>query len=65
MAWAGALITTNTTYRKLDMFPSSGKEREAPILLGPLERANLSHSSNWKLALSEGPNREGVSIPLA
>jgi hypothetical protein len=31
----------NTTFWKLDLFPSSG-ERETPTLLGPLERANLN-----------------------
>jgi hypothetical protein len=31
-------------FRKLDLFPSSGRgERETPTLLGPLERANLTH----------------------
>jgi hypothetical protein len=28
----------NTTFQKLDLFPSSGEEREDPTLLGPLER---------------------------
>jgi hypothetical protein len=32
----------NTTFRKLDLFPSSG-DGETPALLGPLERANLNH----------------------
>jgi hypothetical protein len=32
----------NTTFRKLDLFPSSG-EGKKPILLGPLERASLNH----------------------
>jgi hypothetical protein len=27
----------NITFRKLDLFPSSGKEREAPTQLEPLE----------------------------
>jgi hypothetical protein len=31
----------NTTFQKLDLFPSSGEGRETPTLLGPLERANL------------------------
>jgi hypothetical protein len=30
----------NTTFRKLDLFPSSGEGRETPTLLGTLERAN-------------------------
>jgi hypothetical protein len=29
-------------FKKLDLFPSSGEE-ETPTLLGPLEKANLSH----------------------
>jgi hypothetical protein len=33
----------NTTFRKLDLFPSSGDRKETPTLLGPLERANLNH----------------------
>jgi hypothetical protein len=28
----------NTTFRKLDLVPSSGEVREDPTLLGPLER---------------------------
>jgi hypothetical protein len=33
----------NTTFRKLDLFPSSGYGWETATLLGPLERANLNH----------------------
>jgi hypothetical protein len=33
----------NTMFRKLEMFPSSGKIMGAPTLLDPLERANLNH----------------------
>jgi hypothetical protein len=36
----------NTTFRKLDLFPSSVEGRETPALLGPLERANLNHWTN-------------------
>jgi hypothetical protein len=37
-------ITKNTTFRKLDLFPSSGEGGEkTPTQLGPLERANLNH----------------------
>jgi hypothetical protein len=35
----------NTTFRKLETFPSSGEVWKIPTLLGPLERANFSH---WK-----------------
>jgi hypothetical protein len=39
-------IPKNMTFRKLDLFPSSGEGGEkTPTQLGPLERANLSHSS--------------------
>jgi hypothetical protein len=31
-----------TTFLKLDLFPSSGDWRDIPTLLGPLERANLN-----------------------
>jgi hypothetical protein len=33
----------NATFRKLDLFPSSGKIMAVPTLLGPFERANLNH----------------------
>jgi hypothetical protein len=46
----------NTTFRKLDLFLSSGEGGEIPTLFGPLERANLNH---W-LVLSKGPNRIGA-----
>jgi hypothetical protein len=35
------------TIGKLDMFRLSGKGRETPILLGPLDRANLNHWTQW------------------
>jgi hypothetical protein len=36
-------------FQKLDLFPSSGEEREAATLLGPLERANPSFlTCKWK-----------------
>jgi hypothetical protein len=37
----------NTTFRKLDLFPSSGEGWETPTLLGPLEIANLSHWTTY------------------
>jgi hypothetical protein len=37
----------NTTFRKLDLFPSSGEVWETPTQLGPLERADLDQSSDW------------------
>jgi hypothetical protein len=45
------------------MFSSSGEGKGTPTLLGPLERANLNHCSNWRLTLSKGPNSVGVSLP--
>jgi hypothetical protein len=36
----------NTTFRKPDLFPSSGEGK--PTLLGPLERASLSHRTSFK-----------------
>jgi hypothetical protein len=45
-------ILKNTTFRKLDLFPSSGEGGEkTPTQLSPLERANLNHWTNpgpWK-----------------
>jgi hypothetical protein len=37
-------MLVTSTFRKLDLFPSSGEGSETPTLLGPLERANLD---NW------------------
>jgi hypothetical protein len=40
----------NTTYRKLGLFPSSGRWEggRTPSQLGPLERANFNHrSGHW------------------
>jgi hypothetical protein len=51
-------ILENTTFRKLDLFPSSGEGREIPTLLGSLERANLNHMS----VFSKGSNKVGVSL---
>jgi hypothetical protein len=33
----------NTTFRKTDLFLSSGERRETPALLGPSEKTNLNH----------------------
>jgi hypothetical protein len=33
----------NTTFRKMDLFPSSDKRGETPTQLGLLQRANLNH----------------------
>jgi hypothetical protein len=41
-----SIILKNTTFRKMDLFPSSHDVWETPTLLGPLERANLNQSSN-------------------
>jgi hypothetical protein len=37
----------NTTFRKVDLFPSSGEGRETSILLGLLERANINHWATY------------------
>jgi hypothetical protein len=56
---SGILNTGNTTFLKLDQFPSSDEGRKIPTLLGPLETTNLK----WlRLALSKGPKRVGVSF---
>jgi hypothetical protein len=36
-------ILEDTTFRKPDLFPSSGEGGETPTLSGPLERAHLGH----------------------
>jgi hypothetical protein len=36
-------ILENTTFRKIDLFPSSGEIREIPTLLVPLERARPAY----------------------
>jgi hypothetical protein len=42
-------ILDNTTFRKLDLLPSSGEGGgETPTVLGPLDRANLNHwNESW------------------
>jgi hypothetical protein len=41
---SGVLGSRNTTFRKLDLFPSSDEgEEKTPTQLCPLERANLNH----------------------
>jgi hypothetical protein len=43
------------TFRKLDLFPSSGEGRETSTPLGRLERTNCNH---WiEAVFSKGPNR--------
>jgi hypothetical protein len=37
------LFFKSTTFRTLDLFPSSGKKKLAPTLLRPLETSSLSH----------------------
>jgi hypothetical protein len=50
----------NTTFQNLDLFPSSGEERETPTLLGPLERAN---TNDWTTS-GEGGKTPTVVCPL-
>jgi hypothetical protein len=54
------LIVEDTTFRKLDLIPSSDERRETPTLLSPLERAPVQC---LRLALSKGPNRVGTFLP--
>jgi hypothetical protein len=52
--------STNTTFRKLDLFPSSGEGGRRHLLSwAPLRRVNL----NPTVALSKGPSRVGVFFP--
>jgi hypothetical protein len=47
----------NTTFRKLDLFPSSGEGgQKTPTQLGPSERANLNH---WVGVFSPSSPEEG------
>jgi hypothetical protein len=39
--------TKNTTFPKLDLFPSLGEGEKTPTLLDPLERANLNHWTTY------------------
>jgi hypothetical protein len=45
-------ILENTTFRKLDLVPSSGERRETPTLLVSLDRANLKHWINFGLCVN-------------
>jgi hypothetical protein len=56
----------NTTFRTLDVFPSSGEGREVHTLLGHLERTSLSHWRRWwwMFTLSKGSNRLSPSPSL-
>jgi hypothetical protein len=56
-------VLENTIFWKLDLCPSSDKQWEARTLLGLLERANLNHWTDWRLARSKGLKRLGVSLP--
>jgi hypothetical protein len=40
---SGILTHKNTTFRKLDLFPSSGDEGTTSALLGPSEKTNVNH----------------------
>jgi hypothetical protein len=41
--WLNYKSPENSTFRKLDLFPSSDERMELPTLLGPLDGANLNH----------------------
>jgi hypothetical protein len=40
----------STTFLKLELFPSSGEERETPTLLGPLKRGHLTLTNSVELS---------------
>jgi hypothetical protein len=52
----------NMMFRKLDLFPSLREERKMLTVLGPLERANLSHWTDCHKPLSES-FRPSVCVP--
>jgi hypothetical protein len=50
--WTLSIVRRNNkcieiTFRKLSLLPSSGEERETPILLGHLKRANLNRWTSY------------------
>jgi hypothetical protein len=52
MAWILSIVwvskdVENISFRKLDLFPSPCEGREIPTLLGPLERANFNHCTQF------------------
>jgi hypothetical protein len=51
------LIARKHSVSELGLFPSSGKEKQTPTVLGPLGKANLNHWESLRLALSEGLKR--------
>jgi hypothetical protein len=51
-------FSKNTTFQKLDLFPSSGKTVAAPTLLGPLERAGINRVGAAIILTEDG---DGVS----
>jgi hypothetical protein len=68
---SGILNSWKQRFGKWICFRPQERRGETPTLSGPLERANLNQWRtvqlyNWKrLALSKGPNKIGVSPPLA
>jgi hypothetical protein len=47
-------------FRKLDLFPCSGKKREVPTLLGHLE---IAKGPMIEVSFFKRPNRVGISSP--
>jgi hypothetical protein len=45
------LVLENTTFRKLDLFPSSGEGKGTPTLLSQYERSNLNHWTQQSMYL--------------
>jgi hypothetical protein len=48
---------------KLNLYASSGEERETHTLLGLLESVDHNYWTTLRLALSKGHNRVGVFLP--
>jgi hypothetical protein len=49
------------SFRKMDLFPFSGKMMGAPTLLDPLERASLNH---WTLDDGQSPEKLFFQVHL-
>jgi hypothetical protein len=57
-------VLKNTTFRKLDLFPSSGKITGVSTLLGALERASLNHWTTLSSAFTSGTRNSKEMLHL-
>jgi hypothetical protein len=48
---SGIIRNRNTTFRMLDLLPSSGEGEKTPTHLAPLERDNLSHWCSFVISI--------------